>query len=289
MMHERKEEEEYPDLFSEPLAPNTVADKIRKNRLETQEADPVSRKSEANRPAKRDARNSERLGERMRRFRSQRSVLQYAHEQWMQHVASMFRPEEDAEDVVEHYSDPRNVRIARPGELPDYAGGRCDGIEIVLARDLHSDGDEDVMEAVAHEIAHVRAIALYFDYTHGERWRKEAESLGCRNFRQYEEEQAGIARGFRRLVRKQLGGLGVAVLDARLAGNGATSPVGSPELGNPDDHVVKWLVCRIGTLAREHAEEFGDPEIMSRIERAMADGEEDVAKGRAVVAAKAKA
>ena len=36
MMHERKEEEEYPDLFSEPLAPNAVADTIRENRLETQ-------------------------------------------------------------------------------------------------------------------------------------------------------------------------------------------------------------------------------------------------------------
>ncbi len=97
-------------------------------------------------------------------------------------------------------------------------------------------------------------MALYLDYSHGERWRKEAEALGCRNFDQYEKEQAGIARGFRRLVRRQLGGLGVAVLDALLAGKGATSPVGPPAFGSPDDHVVEWLVCRIGTLAREYVE-----------------------------------
>ncbi len=91
---------------------------------------------------------------------------------------------------------------------------------------------------------------------------------------------------FRRLVRKRLGDLGVAVLNARLAGEETKSLVGRAERGSPGKFVVKRVVCQIKELVREYARSLGDSELLRRIERAMASEEETVAKRQATTAAR---
>jgi len=73
--------------------------------------------------------------------------------------------------------------------LDDSHYGKCTEDEVILARDLHEDGDEEVIDTVAHEIAHFIAGLCDGDDMHGEEWRKRAEALGCRDFHQYEEER----------------------------------------------------------------------------------------------------
>ena len=74
---------------------------------------------------------------------------------------------------------------------------------------------------------------------------------------------------FRRLVRNRLGELGIAVLDARLAGQETKSLVGRAELGNPGRFVIKRIVGQVKDLAREYAQRRGDPAFLREIERAM--------------------
>lgn len=89
---------------------------------------------------------------------------------------------------------------------------------------------------------------------------------------------------FRRLVRKRLGELGVAVLDVRLGGGETKSLVGSPSLGSPGKWTVKRVVWQVKQLAREFFQ--GDPELLRRVEKAMAEEEETVAKRRATTMAR---
>jgi hypothetical protein len=83
-----------------------------------------------------------------------------------------------------------------------------------------------------------------------------------------------------------LGEIGVAVLDVRLSGGETKSLVGSPSLGSPGKWVVKRVVWSIKQLAREYAASLGDPELLRRIEKAMASEEETVAKRRTTMAAR---
>jgi hypothetical protein len=95
-----------------------------------------------------------------------------------------------------------------------------------------------------------------------------------------------VIRDFRRLVRRRLGDIGVAVLDVRLAGGETQSLVGCPALGSPGKWGVKRAVQQIKQLVREYASSLGDPELLRRVERTMEAEEETVAKRRATTAAR---
>ena len=99
-----------------------------------------------------------------------------------------------------------------------------------------------------------------------------------------EDDGERIIQDFRRLVKRRLGGLGVAVLDVRLAGGETKSLVGSPALGSPGKFAIKRVVQPIKELAREYALRLGDPGFLRDIERAMGREEETVAKRRTAMA-----
>jgi hypothetical protein len=92
-----------------------------------------------------------------------------------------------------------------------------------------------------------------------------------------------IIHDFRELVRRRLGDLAVAVLDARLDGIETKSLVGCPSLGSPGKWTIKKVVVGIKELAREFFR--GDPEMLRRIEKAMAGESETIGKRRAAMAA----
>jgi hypothetical protein len=94
-----------------------------------------------------------------------------------------------------------------------------------------------------------------------------------------------VINDFRRLVRRRLGEIGVAVLNLRLAGGETKSLVGRPTLGSPGRWGIKRAVQEIKQLAREYAERLGDPGFVRDIQRAMASEEETVAKRRTAIAA----
>jgi hypothetical protein len=69
-------------------------------------------------------------------------------------------------------------------------------------------------------------------------------------------------------VRNRLGEIGIAILDARLAGQETKSLVGRVDLGRPGRYVVKRIVAEVKALAREYAQRLGDPAFLREIERA---------------------
>ncbi len=85
-----------------------------------------------------------------------------------------------------------------------------------------------------------------------------------------------VVDDFRQLVRNRLGELGLAVLDARLAGQETKSLIGREDLGSPGSYVVKQIVGQIKSLAREYAHRLGDPAFLREIERAFRREEETV-------------
>jgi hypothetical protein len=95
-----------------------------------------------------------------------------------------------------------------------------------------------------------------------------------------------IIKDFRRLVKRRLGQLGVAVLDVRLAGGETKSLVGQPDLGAPGRWTIKNTVQGLKALAREYAERLGDPGFARDIEKAMAAESETIEKRRRATAAK---
>jgi hypothetical protein len=93
-----------------------------------------------------------------------------------------------------------------------------------------------------------------------------------------------LIQDFRQLVWSRLGQLGLAILDARLAGEETKSLVGRPDLGSPGTSVIKRIVGEVKQLARQFASELGDPAFLRDIERAMGREEQTVAKRRAAMA-----
>lgn len=87
---------------------------------------------------------------------------------------------------------------------------------------------------------------------------------------------------FRRLVKERLGDLSLAVLDLRLAGGDTKSLVNSPKYGSPSSYRIKQVVQAIKGLAQE----FGDEEFKSGVEKAMAGEQKTMNKrfGARVVA-----
>ena len=98
------------------------------------------------------------------------------------------------------------------------------------------------------------------------------------------ETDEEVIDNFRELVRKRLGEIGVSVLDVRLAGGETKSLVGNPSLGSPGKWIIKRTVQGIKQLAREFFS--GDPGLLRRIEKAMADESETVAKRRTAMVAR---
>ena len=98
------------------------------------------------------------------------------------------------------------------------------------------------------------------------------------------DDDAKVIENFRELVLRRLGGLGLAVLDLRLEGGETKSLVGCPSLGSPGQVDVKKVVAGIKALAREFFR--GDPELLRRVERAMAAEGETIGKRRAAMAAR---
>ena len=113
-----------------------------------------------------------------------------------------------------------------------------------------------------------------------------ADDLPDRSQAPNDDHDERLVQGFRSLVRKRLGGLGVAVLQVRLDGGEVKSLVGLRDLGSPGKWVIKKVVGEIKELAREYAESLGEIELLRRIDRAMAAEEETVAKRRAAMAAR---
>ena len=68
------------------------------------------------------------------------------------------------------------------------------------------------------------------------------------------ENDEKVIVDFRRLVRNRLGELGIAVLDARLAGQETKSLVGRADLGSPGRFQVKAIVQKVKALAKEYAQ-----------------------------------
>ena len=99
-----------------------------------------------------------------------------------------------------------------------------------------------------------------------------------------QDDDSKVIENFRDLVRRRLGGLGLAVLDVRLEGGETKSLVGCPALGSPGKWTIKKVVAGIKTLAREFFR--GDPELLRRVERAMEAEGETVGKRRAAMAAR---
>jgi hypothetical protein len=113
----------------------------------------------------------------------------------------------------------------------------------------------------------------------GNEWRPDAEDVPDRaSTAQGDDEMIG---DFRRLVQVRLGEVGLAVLDARLTGQETKGLVGRPDLGSPGAYAIKRTVQSIKMLARQYAEQLGDPAFLRDIERAMGREEQMVQKRRA--------
>ena len=95
-----------------------------------------------------------------------------------------------------------------------------------------------------------------------------------------------VIEKFRELVRRQLGDLGLAVLDLRLNGGETKSLVGSPALGGPSKWSIKKTVQEIKMLGRKYAASIGDYGLLRRIEKAMEDEAGTAAKRRATTMAR---
>ena len=95
-----------------------------------------------------------------------------------------------------------------------------------------------------------------------------------------------VIEGFRDLVRRRLGDLAVAVLDVRLEGGETKSLVGSVSLGSPGRWVIKKVVCHSQTVGHGSMPLPQRPELLQRIEKAMAGESETVGRRRAAMAAR---
>ena len=96
--------------------------------------------------------------------------------------------------------------------------------------------------------------------------------------RMADDAEEKVIEDFRQLVWNRLGQLGIAVLDARLAGEETKSLVGREDLGSPGRFVVKRVVGEVKALAREYAHRRGDAGFLRDIERAMGREEATVQK-----------
>ena len=100
-----------------------------------------------------------------------------------------------------------------------------------------------------------------------------------------EDHDERLIQGFRNLVRNRIGGLGVAVLELRLAGEETKSLVGCKALGSPGKWKIKQVVQEIKELLGQYAASLGDPGFLRDIERAMDKAAGTIEKRRQATAA----
>ena len=96
--------------------------------------------------------------------------------------------------------------------------------------------------------------------------------------RQSRETDETVIEDFRRLVWNELGQLALGILDARLGGQETKSLVGRNDLGSPTQFAIKQTVQQIKSLAREFAQQRGDPIFLWQIERCFQREAETVQK-----------
>ena len=104
--------------------------------------------------------------------------------------------------------------------------------------------------------------------------------------RETNDDSEAVIEGFRKLVRRACGDLGLGVFDARMAGQQTKDLVGREDLGRPSKFVVKRVVGEIKDLAREHAKLLGDSAFMWSVERAFQREAETFGKRRSAMAAR---
>lgn len=92
-----------------------------------------------------------------------------------------------------------------------------------------------------------------------------------------------VIEDFRQLVRSRMGQMGLAVFDARMAGQEMKALAAMPEFGGKNR--LKRIVQQIKGLATEFAQALGDPEFVRGIARAMEREGATVAKRLATTAA----
>jgi hypothetical protein len=100
------------------------------------------------------------------------------------------------------------------------------------------------------------------------------------------DDSEAVIEGFRKLVRQEIGDLGLAVFDARMDGQETKSLVGREELGRPGRFTIKRIVQDIKALARRHALALGDPGFLRDVERAMDRESATVEKRKAATVAR---
>ena len=103
----------------------------------------------------------------------------------------------------------------------------------------------------------------------------------------HDQDDERVIDDFRQLVRNRLGQLGIAVLDARLAGQETNSLVGREDLGSPGRWVLKNVVGQVKALTREFAQQRREPAFIRDIDRAFEREEKTVQKRLNTAARKA--
>ena len=104
--------------------------------------------------------------------------------------------------------------------------------------------------------------------------------------RKTNDDSEAVYEGFRKLVKRACGDLGLGIFDARMDGQETKSLIGREDLGRPSKFVVKRVVGEIKALAREHAKLLGDSAFMWSVERAFQREAETFGKRRAAMAAR---
>ena len=96
-----------------------------------------------------------------------------------------------------------------------------------------------------------------------------------------QHHSTGLLDEFRKLVAEKLGNLALAILDQRLEERQTKDLIGSPELGSPSIYIIKRTVGEIKQLAHRFAAQSGDPAFLSKVERALSNEAQTVAKRQA--------
>ena len=91
---------------------------------------------------------------------------------------------------------------------------------------------------------------------------------------------------FRSLVAEKLGPLAVAILDQKLSGEDASKMVGKAEFGTPSAFYIRRETRAIKELARQFAQQSGDPEFLGMVNRAFSAERQTVEKRKAAIAAR---
>lgn len=204
-------------------------------------------------------------------------------QQWTNYIAAALRNAGFREqgNLQEKIHDVAVKLLVTPGGLfRDYDETRHGPFDLRWKRSV-ANAVKNVAERERNRRRLLPTVSIGQDFTPGE---VRPDDLPARSAGRQDDER--LIDDFRQLVRSRLGELGIAVLDARLAGQETKSLVGREDLGRPGRFQVKAVVQRIKMLAREYAERRGDRAFLREIERAMGREEVTVQKRLATTAAR---